>query len=202
MIKRVLLYGGGGHAKVVLDCLLDSEAKVVGIFDNTKTGELMGVPYVGDYNASLHAEAGVIVAIGDNQARKRIASTIRHAFDSAIHRSAIVSAFAKTGTGVMILHRAVIQAGSVIGNHVIVNTGAQVDHDCTIGDYVHIAPGAVLCGTVSVGEGTLIGAGATVLPGVRIGAWATIGAGAVVRKDVAEGALVVGNPGRGVRRKN
>jgi sugar O-acyltransferase (sialic acid O-acetyltransferase NeuD family) len=196
----IILLGGGGHARVVLDCLLQSGKHVSAIFDDkVLSGTLMGVAYVGPYRADAQRFARAIVAMGDNYARKRAAEACRHEFASVHHSSAMISAKAKLGTGCMVLHGAIVQVNSSIGNHVILNTGSQVDHDCNIGDFVHIAPGAVLCGSVSVGEGTLIGAGAVILPGIRIGAWSTVGAGAVVRTDVPDRTVVVGNPAREIK---
>lgn len=195
MEKKVLIYGGGGHGKVVVDCLL-GQADVIGVIDEKHEGPLLGIQRFKSYAPGHEADAGIIIAIGDNQTRKRIRQTIQHSFANAVHRSACLSVHSSIGEGCMILHNTVIQAGAVVGSHVIVNTGAQVDHDCVIGDFVHLAPRSVLCGSVSVGEGTLVGAGATIIPGIKIGSWATIGAGAVVIHDVPDHAVVVGNPAK------
>lgn len=194
--QRVMVFGGGGHAKVVIDCILEQEAEVIGVIDNKYQGTLFGIHKYEAYGPSIAPDARIIVAIGDNGIRKQIAGNITHEFTSAIHGSSSVSRFSKIGRGCMILHHAVVQAGARIGNHVILNTGSQVDHDCDLSDFVHVAPGATLCGTVTVGEGTLIGAGATVLPGVKIGAWVTVGAGAVVTADIEDRMVVAGIPAR------
>jgi sugar O-acyltransferase (sialic acid O-acetyltransferase NeuD family) len=194
--EKIILQGGGEHARVVLDCLLSSDAKVICLFDPKYSGELMGVTQKGTYDPSFSPDALAIVAIGGNALRKKVVALTRHGFTNAIHSSVILSRFANIGTGNMILHGAIVQAQTKIGNHVILNTRVSVDHDCIIEDYVHIAPGATLCGTVHVGEGAFIGAGAVIIPGKKIGKWSTIGAGAVVVKDVPDGAVVVGNPGR------
>lgn len=196
---KVLLEGGGGHAKVVIDCLLSEGREVVGIFDPKYEGQLFGVPAFRKYDEAFRREAGFIIAIGNNAKRKEVAGKIRHSFTTTSHTSAIISPFTKIGSGCMIFHRAIIQTGSLVGNHVILNTGAQVDHDATIADFVHVAPRATLCGNVTVGEGTLIGAGAVVLPGVTLGKWAIVGAGAVVSADVPDYAVVVGVPARFVK---
>ena len=193
---KVLLQGGGGHAKVVLDVLLSEGIIVPALVDAKFTGDVFGVPRMKDYDPTFERDAFVIVAIGDNAIRKQVAEITKHQFTNAIHRSAIISSSVTMGSGNMILHGAIVQAQSMIGNHVIINTGAQVDHDCVVEDYAHIAPRVVLCGNVSVGEGTLIGAGATVIPGKKIGKWATIGAGAVVVKDIPDFAVAVGHPAR------
>lgn len=195
-ITKIILQGGGGHARVVLDCLLSQGASVVGIFDPRIKGHLMGVALLGEYNPGIQPDALAIVAIGDNTVRKQVAKRTKHLFANTLHSSSIFSQYAVLGTGNVILHGAIVQAQTTIGNHVIINTGAQVDHDCVVGDYAHLAPGARLCGNVHVGEGTLVGAGAVVIPGKKIGAWATIGAGAVVINDIPDYAVAVGNPAR------
>jgi len=192
--SKIILQGGGEHARVVLDCLLALGAEVLALFDPKYDGELFGVKQRGVYDPSFAPQARAIIAIGNNAVRKKVALSTRHSFTSVIHTSAIVSPRAKVGNGSMILHGSVIQAQAVVGDHVIVNTASSIDHDCQIGNFAHIAPRAVLCGKVNVGEGVLVGAGAVILPGISIGEWATVGAGAVVTKDVPAGATVVGNP--------
>ncbi len=54
---------------------------------------------------------------------------------------------------------------------------------------------------VTLGHDVWIGHGAIVLAGISIGTGAAIGAGTVVTKDVPPYAIVVGNPGRVLRRR-
>lgn len=189
-----ILIGGGEHARVVLDVLLSNHTKVNGLFDPKYSGELFGVPQMGDYSASKFPTAKAIVGIGNNTTRKKAIQFCKHTFGNAFHSSAIISSFAKVDEGTVIFHKCVVQANTKIGKHVILNTGAQIDHDCIIGDYVHLAPSATLCGTVEVGEGTLVGAGATIIPGIKIGKWAVVAAGAVVTQNIPDFALVAGVP--------
>jgi len=202
METKIILQGGGEHARVVLDCLLAGKANVIAIFDPKYSDQLFGIQQRGTYDPDYEPDALAIVAIGNNATRKRTAASTKHTFTSTVHPTSIVSPFTEYGKGCMILHGSIIQARTKMGDHVIVNTGAKIDHDCEIGPYVHIAPGAVLCGTVKIGEGAFIGAGVTIIPGIKIGKWSTIGAGAVVIKDVPDGAVVVGNPGRIIKINN
>ena len=196
---KVILQGGGGHARVVLDVLLGQGVAVPAIIDAKYSGDLFGIQRLKEYNPDFEPDAFVVVAIGDNAIRKRVAEFTKHRFMNAIHSSAIISVFAKMGSGNMILQGSIIQAQTEIGNHVIINTGAQVDHDCIVEDFAHIAPRVVLCGNVKIGTGTIVGAGATVIPGKTIGSWATIGAGSVVTKDIPDFAVAVGNPARVIK---
>lgn len=191
----MLIYGAGGHSKVVQCILSANGVRVVAIFDDhapnvplTRTLIRQG------YDPTFMPDEDLIIAIGNNVDRRRLAGQVSHVFGNAIHPSAMVDASVGTGSGTVVAHRAVVQPGSYLGNHVIVNTGAIIDHDCFLADFVHIAPGVTLCGGVHVAECTLVGAGSIVLPGVQIGQGCIVGAGSVVTRDVPDFVKVAGNP--------
>ncbi len=191
----MVLYGGSGHAKVILDCIEARGGVVRGIFDdNLDLKELLGVPVLGPYYPGALPEQPLIVAIGNNRIRHRVAATVRHGFGTAIHPTALLSRHAAVGEGSVVFHYAVVQAGAVVGKHCIINTAAVVEHDCRLDDFVHISPNAALSGNVTVGKGTHVGTGASVIPGIRIGKWCVIGAGAVVVRDVPDYSVAVGVP--------
>lgn len=195
-MRKVVIYGGGGHACVVADCLHDAGFNVSGYYANEEAS-LLGIPWLGQGPVRPEATAGLIIAIGDNSIRKKLAEEFPTLeFITTIHPSAVISKHTSLGAGSMILHGVIVQARSAVGKHVILNTGCQVDHDASIADYVHIGPRSVLCGNVTIGEGTFVGAGSTILPGVKIGAWSVIGAGSVVVADVPDGKVVKGVPAR------
>ncbi|WP_018479660.1 acetyltransferase [Pontibacter roseus] len=190
------LYGASGHAKVIIDILRDAAIPVAGVFDdNPNIREVSGIPAVGPYTGQK-LDKPLLISIGDNTIRRRIAQKLQVNYGKAIHPSAIISASATIQEGTVVMQGAIIQASVHIGKHAIVNTGASIDHDCRIGDYAHISPGAVLSGNVQVGEGTHVGAGAVVIPNLKIGKWCKIGAGAVVIRDIPDGVTAVGNPAR------
>ncbi len=192
---KVLLYGYGGHGRVLADCLEATGDSIAGVFDD-KPGTQSPYPFLGAYSAAQLPDYPLLLAIGDNQRRKELSYKVQHPLSRLLHPSAICSKKAAIGEGTVLLHKSVVQAGVEIGKLVIVNSGAIVEHDCRLGDFVHIASGAVLSGAVQVGEGSLIGAGAVVLPGISIGKNCVVGAGAVVCKAVADGQKVAGNPAK------
>jgi sugar O-acyltransferase (sialic acid O-acetyltransferase NeuD family) len=199
----MLLYGAGGHARVLISILKALNQPPVAIFDDDPNKEsIHGIPVVGPYNPYFRPDLPVLLAVGENDTRCQLATLIRHSFGLGVHPSAVVDSSAIVGQGTVVVHRAVVQANAQLGQHVIVNTGASVDHDCVLGDFVQVAPGAVLCGNVRVGEGTLIAAGAVVVPGIEIGRWAVVGAGAVVTRNVPDGAVVWNSPARLIRFRN
>lgn len=195
----MLIYGAGGHAKVVIDCLLARQESIAGIFDdNPEVRQLLGVEVMNFYSAIYRPDEHLIIAIGNNGLRKIISEKVEHGFGSAFHPGSEISEHAFPGDGTVVFHLAVVQSGCRIGRHVIVNTAAVVDHDCFLADYVHVGPNSTLCGGVQIGEGSLVGAGAVVLPGVSIGRWCTVGAGSVVTRPVPDFAVVAGNPARAI----
>lgn len=191
------LIGASGHAKVILDCLEDMGIQVLGLFDKNPALKILnGIPVVGVF-PQTDQEAPLIIAVGDNKTRAKLAEQLMHkVFAQAIHPSALISKHVYIDEGTVVFHGSIIQSTSHIGKHVILNTSSSVDHDCVVGDYAHIAPKATLCGNVTIGEGTLVGVGAVVVPGVTIGKWCTVGAGAVVLEDIPDYAVVVGNPAK------
>ncbi len=208
-----VILGGGGHARVLIDCLQsEGRAQVHGILDpdRSRWGQTtLDVPILGgdERLAGLIGEGVNCFAVGlggtgDNRPRRRLFElamslglrplTIRHPM-------AIVSRRARIGEGAQLLPGSIVNAGAQIGVNAIVNSGAIVEHDCVIGDHAHVATGARLASAVRVGAGAHVGAGATIRQGITIGENAVIGAGAVVVKDVPPNATVVGVPARSLR---
>ncbi|MCP4522490.1 MAG: acetyltransferase [Cytophagales bacterium] len=197
----MLLYGAGGHAKVVMDCILSHNQEVGGIFDDkSELLSLNGFDVLGPYDPNYLAEQEIVISIGDNQLRKNVVKDIKHQFGKAIHSSAIVSDYAHVGEGSVIMHNTVLQSGAKVGKHCIINTSSSIDHSCIIEDFAHISPKVTLCDNVKVGKGTHIGAGATVIPRITIGKWCVIGAGAVITQNLPDYSFVVGVPGKVIRK--
>ncbi|HUF99361.1 MAG TPA: hypothetical protein VMM60_14625, partial [Ilumatobacter sp.] len=170
VLRRVLLIGAGGHARVCISALRDSGVEVVGSVSDRAAVAGLGIDVVGvdtefaRFADELGVNAG-FVAIGDNRVRARFAAQISDSgrpLATAISRSAIIDADVTIGAGSLVMPGAVINAASTVGPGAIVNTSASVDHDCTIGAFVHVAPGATLGGGVTIEAYAMIGIGATV----------------------------------------
>lgn len=184
------LYGASGHAKVIMDILRANDVEINALVDdNRELKYLSGVPVVHD----AEGLSPMIISIGGNAVRKRIAERLDCSFTTAVHPTAVVSPSAVIGEGTVIMHGAILQTEVRVGKHCIINTGVSVDHECSLADYVHLSPHSTLCGNVRIGEGTWIGAGATIIQGVKVGRWCVIGAGSVVTKDIPDGVVAVGN---------
>jgi sugar O-acyltransferase (sialic acid O-acetyltransferase NeuD family) len=192
----MILLGASGHGKVIADILrLSGETEII-FWDDDAAATIPGYTV---YSPKGNTEDEVILSIGNNGTRKKIADVSSYTYGKAIHPTAILSPDVFIGEGTVVMAASVINPGSQIGKHCIINTAAVIDHDVIIEDYVHISPNATLAGNVTVKEGVWVGAGATIIQGITIGSWAVIGAGAVVIKDVPDNAVVVGNPAKIIR---
>lgn len=198
----MILIGASGHAKVIIDSLQMQGETISYLVDtNPEIKELMGYKVIHDADFMPDKEP-IILSIGSNEIRKKLAEQYVVAYGKAIHPSALLDESVKIGEGTVVMAGVVVNRDTVVGKHAILNTSCSIDHDNVLGDYVHISPNATLCGGITVGEGAHIGAGATIIPNISIGAWATVGAGAVVIEDVPEGATVVGNPARVIKTRH
>jgi acetyltransferase EpsM len=201
----MILFGAGGHAKVVLDAALVAGLEVEMVLDDDPPGaELFGIPVRqrNDVAPEWLARQNFLVAIGDDGIRGRLFEELKAQGGTPvniIHPKAWISPRAETGQGVFAAALAVVNPGTRIGDNCILNTACSVDHDCHIGAHVHLCPGVHLAGQVQVGAYTMIGTGASVLPGVRIGRRCVVGAGAVVTKEVPDGRVVAGVPAREIK---
>jgi len=196
-MSKLVLYGAGGHAKVVAEIAELSEyAELVFCEDKLTKTKVWGYPVVSEVDECEEC----ILAIGSNAVRRKLALDLRNRFVILIHPKNQISRRVFIGEGTVIMAGVSVNVDVSIGKHCIINTNASVDHDCVIEDFVHLSPNAALAGNVHIGEGTHVGIGACVIQGIKIGKWCTIGAGAVIIHDVPDGCTVVGNPGRIIKR--
>ncbi|MCU6433896.1 acetyltransferase [Undibacterium sp. Jales W-56] len=204
-ILRLIILGGGGHAKVLHALLQACGHPVVGICDPQLSAEgarlWRGIPVLGGDEAleCLDPQVyGLINGVGQmprQNTRRRLYELWREkgfSFPPLVHPFAWISEDTHLSDGVQVMAGAVLQSECVIGMNTIVNTRASVDHDCRIGAHVHIAPGVTLCGGINVAEHAYIGAGATVIQGISIGSDAIVGAGVTCVRNVKPGSVLLG----------
>ena len=208
--QKAIIFGAGGHAKVMLEVILQNDLiEVIGLLDpcRIKWGQrLLGVEVLGgdDLAAELKSSgvSGFYIGLGSsgNLAPRKMLfqEAVRLGLKplSVLHQTAIISKHARIRPGVCVMAGAVVNPGARIGADVCVNTAAVIEHDCLLGTHCFIGPGVRLGGAVVVGPSAFVGIGATVRHAIRIGSGALVGAGAVVVKDVLPKQLVVGVPAR------
>jgi sugar O-acyltransferase (sialic acid O-acetyltransferase NeuD family) len=199
----LVVYGAGGHGKVVAEAALQSgRFDVLGFLDDDAVHHTWcGLPILGGRGALFTLERSVEIAlgIGTNADRAQAGLGIlaaERSLATVVHPTASIASRVSLGAGTYVGPLAVVHADASTGRGCIVNSGAIVEHDCVLGDWVHVSPRAALGGGVRLGEGVHAGLGALVLPGLHLGPWTRVGAGAVVTASLPPGVTAVGIPAR------
>ncbi|MFM8319286.1 MAG: NeuD/PglB/VioB family sugar acetyltransferase [Chloroflexota bacterium] len=201
--SAVIVYGGGGHGKTLIDLLrLLGVYQVVGVLDDglPPGSEVLGAPVLGGgeqlpglASRGVRLAINAVGGIGSLTTRLRVAEKLQAAgfvSPALVHPAAVVEASARLAPGVQVFARAYVGSDARVDVGCIVNTAAVLSHDCRLGEYANISPGALLAGEVTIGAGALVGMGATVNLRVQVGAGARIGNGATVKENVPEKGVV------------
>ena len=207
---RIVVIGGGGHAKVLVSVLKKTGVQIAGYTDPQDRGAILGVSHLGDddilpefIRANGSCQAAVGLGKTDlSSARMRLWKAVRSLgvdFPVIISPQSVINEEVELAAGTVVFDGAVVNSGTVTGHLCILNTNSTVEHDCRLGDNVHVAPSAILSGGVTIGDNCMIGAGATVVQGVTICAECLIGAGSTVIADITSPGIYVGNPARRAR---
>jgi sugar O-acyltransferase (sialic acid O-acetyltransferase NeuD family) len=207
-MKKILIVGGGGHAKVVASILnKHQEWTPVGYTDPVNRGPLLGLPYLGTDESipsiisklSLSAAAIGLGQLTEFTIRKELVARVQSLglnLPPIISPDAIVNEMVKIGLGAIIMDGVILQPDVEIGHFSIINTGSSVDHGCKIGEYTFIAPGVTLSADVKLGKSVFIGTGTCVIQGVVITDNTTIGSGAVVANNIEQNGTYIGVPAK------
>ncbi|NCC87992.1 MAG: acetyltransferase [Clostridia bacterium] len=213
MNKKILLVGGGGHCKSVLDSiLLINDYSEIGIVDKAENigTKVCNIPIIGcDNDLPRLYEDGykhaflTLGSIGNPIRRIELFTMLEKIgfiIPNILDPSAVISKFVSMEKGIYVGKNAVINNGASLERCTIINTSVTIEHDCIIKGFAHIASSAVLCGGVKIGANTHIGAKSAVKQYVKIGDNSIIGMGSNVLQNIGDFMLAYGNPCKGVRK--
>lgn len=207
-MEKMILVGGGGHCKSIIDSINDlKQFEIVGIVDKKQKKDIeLGIGIIGsDENLNSIYKSGIknafiaVGSIGNPNIRIKLYDLLKNIgynFPIIIDKTAIVSSNVIIKDGVFIGKGVIINTNAVIKKQCILNSGVIVEHDCKINEFVHLAPGATLSGGVTIGERTHIGTNSTIIQNINVGNDVIVGAGSVIIEDIKDGITVYGNPGR------
>lgn len=204
MHNKLVLIGGGGHCKSVLDTIYATgrySEIVITDYGLSNGSMVLGCRVVGTdkelpnlYKKGFRHAFITVGSIKDTTIRRKAYETAKEigfVFPTIIDPSAVISLSSQIGRGVFVGKNAVVNADVIIKDMAIINTAAIIEHDCCIGEFSHIAIGATLCGGVVMGDSVFVGANATVIQGVKIGIGSIIGAGSIILNDVPENSTII-----------
>ena len=197
VLEKLVLIGGGGHCKSVLDAALSmNQFEEIVITDATmpESSTVLGCRVVGNDSIlpklrkqGFEYACVTVGSIKSSDIRVKLAKMVAglgFLCPVIIDSSACVSRYAVVEEGSFIGKHVVINADVHIGKHCIINTGSIIEHECSIGDHTHISVGSIICGDSHVGNESFIGAGSTVIQGIRIGEKVIIGANSTVLTNI------------------
>jgi sugar O-acyltransferase (sialic acid O-acetyltransferase NeuD family) len=177
--KKILLIGGGGHARSCIECIESTNGYVVGgivdpVWQTNAPQEILGVPILGSdedlFQLRNYFDHALITVgqIKESSLRIKLYNNIKqlnYILPVIIASTAIVSKYASVAEGTIIMHHVLVNASAKIGANCILNNGCLIEHDVHVGNHCHISTNAVLNGDVHIGNGCFIGSNATIIQG-------------------------------------
>ena len=205
MKRPLILIGGGGHCKSVIEVAESAGYEIKGILDMPdEVGKevLPGHKVIGtdDEIPQYVEECDFIITVGfiKNPAlRIKLYNKVKVAggrLATIIASTAHVSKYAELGEGTVIMHHAFVNAGAKIGDNCIINTFVNIEHDAEVGNQCHISTGTMVNGECKIGENCFIGSQSVCANCIEIASDIIVGAGSVVRKSIRVKGIYAGNP--------
>ena len=205
MKRPLILIGGGGHCKSVIEVAESAGYEIKGILDMPdEVGKevLPGHKIIGtdDEIPQYVEECDFIITVGfiKNPAlRIKLYNKVKAAggrLATIIASTAHVSKYAELGEGTIIMHHAFVNAGAKIGDNCIINTFVNIEHDAEVGNQCHISTGTMVNGECKIGENCFIGSQSVCANCIEIASDIIVGAGSVVRKSIRMKGIYAGNP--------
>lgn len=205
MKRPLILIGGGGHCKSVIEVAESAGYEIKGILDMPdEVGKdvLPGHKVIGtdDEIPQYVEECDFIITVGfikNPVLRIKLYNKVKAAggrLATIIASTAHVSKYAELGEGTVIMHHAFVNAGAKIGDNCIINTFVNIEHDAEVGNQCHISTGTMVNGECKIGENCFIGSQSVCANCIEISSDIIVGAGSVVRKSIRMKGIYAGNP--------
>ena len=203
-MKPLILVGGGGHCKSVIEAAESAGYSILGVLDMPEEvgKEILSTKVIGtDDDIQTYVDkAEFVITVGfikNPAVRIKLYNRIKASggkLATVIASTAYVSKYATFGEGTVVLHHAFVNADAKVGCNVILNNFVNIEHDAVIGDQCHISTGAMVNGECKVGERCFIGSQSVWANCITVGDDIIVGAGSVVRKSIFEKGIYAGNP--------
>ena len=204
MAKPLILIGGGGHCKSVIEAAESAGYSILGVLDLPEEvgKKILSTKVVGtDDDIPVYVDkAEFVITVGfiKNPAlRISLYNKVKETggkLAKVIASTAHVSKYAEIGEGTVVLHQAFVNADAKVGCNVILNSFSNVEHDAVIGAHCHISTGAMVNGECKVGRNCFIGSQSVLANCIAVGDDIIVGAGSFVRKTITEKGIYSGNP--------
>lgn len=173
MKQKLLLIGGGGHCRSVIDVIeQENKFEIAGIIDKKELmgQEVLGYKIIGcddDLETLRTQYEFAFISVGQIKTPKirmvlfEQLKILGYELPSIVSPLAYVSKYAKVGEGSIVMHHALVNANANVGKNCIINSKALIEHDAIIEDNCHISTGAIVNGGACVKEGSFYGSNVT-----------------------------------------
>ena len=170
---EILLIGGGGHCRSVIDVIEQENSYTIsGIIDTKELvgTEILGYKVVGcdDDLPHLHKTyKHAVITVGQirsNDLRVKLFNMLKDiGYNLPVVTSSLayVSKHAFIDEGTVIMHQALINANAKIGKNCIINSKALIEHDAVIEDNCHISTATIVNGGTIIKTNSFVGSNAT-----------------------------------------
>lgn len=202
--KNLILIGGGGHCKSVIEAAESAGYSILGVLDmpDEVGKEILSTKVIGtdDDIPQYVDKAEFVITVGfikNPNTRIKLYNKVKEAggkLATIIASTAHVSKYSTIGEGTVVMHQAFVNAGAHIGANSIINTFSNIEHDAVVGDQCHISTGTMVNGDCKVGDRCFIGSQSVLANGTSIADDIVVGAGSLVRKSLCRKGIYSGNP--------
>jgi sugar O-acyltransferase (sialic acid O-acetyltransferase NeuD family) len=206
--EKIILIGGGGHCKSVIDIIeVEEKYEIAGIIDiKEKIGtSVLGYPIIGcddDITSIAKQYTNFVITFGQGKTNdfrlktyhllKSLNVSLPVIYSPYTH----VSGHAQIGEGTVVMHGCIVNAGAKVGVNCILNTQSLIEHDAVVGNHCHISTKVSVNGFVSIGNNVFAGSSSVFVDRVSVCDDVTFGAGTVITKSIMESGIYVGNPAK------
>ena len=204
MNKNLILLGGGGHCKSVIEVAESADYNILGVLDRPEEvgKQVLDYKVIGtDDDIPRYVDkTEFVITVGfikNPAVRIKLYNKVKEAggkLATVVASTAHVSKYATIGEGTVVMHNAFVNAGAQIGNNVILNTFSNIEHDAIVGDQCHISTGTMVNGDCKIGQNVFIGSQSVLANGIEIGDDIIVSAGSFVRKSIREKGIYSGTP--------
>lgn len=206
MIKRLLIFGCGGHGRElfwVAQRTLPRETRIEFVVDHERflIPDVKGAPVHLFEDLKPDSGSRFIIALGDAELRERAAEKMQTRFEptSLVDPSVIMGGDVTIGPGSILMPGCILTTNITLGSHCHLNIGCRVSHDVRLADFSTLSPGVQVSGSVHIGRSAFLGTGVSTINGspdqiLSIGSNSIVAAGACVIRDVPDSTMVAGVP--------
>ncbi len=210
---KAVIAGAGTYGAVYHKYLADQGQYDIVAFlddDTSKIGQTINrLPVISEIRdfrklREMGVEA-VFCPMGNNRLRlEYLQNCLEEGFQTPgfIHPTVIIPDDTLIGKGVYILPGSIIMPFVDIRDFAMISMGVKVAHHTILREASFLSTGVNMGASIDFGQCAFAGIGSIITTGIkRVGHHATIGAGAVIIRDVEDHAVMVGNPGRVLRKQ-